>query len=257
MNILLVDDDQIIIKGLTNIIGRMAMPALNVMNASNAMDALEIMKYNVTDLLITDIDMPVMDGLSLIEEVKDKGYCTHYIILSGFDKFEFARKAIQYQVMDYLLKPIDKAELQRLIRQAYEKTHQQPLPSSTDSPLLISIPEPDPEKTPARLLEMLEYLKAHYQQNLSLDVLGRRFDLHPNYICHLFQTYLHTTFLKYLDALKLQKGLHLLLNDRNLSIQKIAVASGFLNERQFYKVFKKHTGMTPGAFRRTRVPASR
>lgn len=250
MKILIVDDDQIIIKGLINIIGRMNLKDLSLVSAGNAVDALEILKYNGIDLLITDIDMPVMNGLELIAETKGRGHCSHFIILSGFDKFEFAKKAIQFGVLDYLLKPINKTELQRLILSMHQKLHGAAAEPAELPELPIYDIEPDPERIPKSLFDIMDFMKKHYQQNLSLEQLGSKFDLHPNYICYLFQNYTNSTFLKYLDCLKLQKSVSLLLKDQNLSIEKIAVSSGFLGERQFYKVFKKYIGMTPGSFRK-------
>ncbi len=61
---------------------------------------------------------------------------------------------------------------------------------------------------------------------------------------------MNTTFLRYLDGLRLRKSAELLLGDRDIPISEAAESSGFMNERQFYKVFKKRVGMTPGAFRK-------
>jgi len=66
---------------------------------------------NLLDVLITDIKMPLMDGLKLIEWVSEKYPEVHIIVLSGFSDFEYARKALKFKVTDYLLKPIDKYEL--------------------------------------------------------------------------------------------------------------------------------------------------
>lgn len=63
MKLLLVDDDTIILKGLTNMIGKMALQNITVYTARNGADALEILKYTGADLLLTDIDMPAMNGL--------------------------------------------------------------------------------------------------------------------------------------------------------------------------------------------------
>ena len=250
MHIMSVDDDQVILKGLINIIGRMNLTNLSLVSACNAVDALEILKYNSIDLLITDIDMPIMNGSELIEETKGRGHCPHFLILSGFDKFEFAKKAIQFVVMDYLLKPINKAELQQLILSVHQKLHSESAEPFSLPSLPIYDIEPEPGSIPKSLSDIMDFMKGHFQQNLSLEQLGSKFDLHPNYICYLFQNYTSSTYLKYLDCLKLQKSVALLLESGNLSIEKIAVSSGFLGERQFYKVFKKYIGMTPGTFRK-------
>lgn len=250
MKLLIVDDDHIIIRGITNILQKMALEELEILSARNAIDALEIMQYNGIDLLVTDIEMPAMNGLDLIGETAKRGHCKRYIILSGFEKFEFARRAIQYHVIDYLLKPIDKKELTKLVQTAYDEIHKKTSSLTALSDLPIYGIEQDNSTLPRNLTDILGYLKENYLRVISLEELGAHFDLHPNYICHLFQNYLHTTFLRYLECLRLQKSVHLLLSSKELPIEQVAVASGFLSERQFYKVFKKNLNMTPGGFKR-------
>ncbi|MFA9379643.1 MAG: response regulator [Acetanaerobacterium sp.] len=255
MTILVIDDDIQIVKGITTIIRNMNLEGVEMLAASNAMDALDILKYNRADLVITDIDMPMMSGLDLVREAKEWNYCQNFIILSGYDNFEFMRKAIQYGITDYLLKPINKEELQRLVQNIHAKLwgdrDAEPIRMLNSIP---SIPiyniETDPQRLPEKLARIVQYLQLHFRQDLSLEKLGEVFHLNPNYICTLFQSHMQTTFLQYINCLRLQKGVALLLNQSDLPVEKVAVSSGFINERQFYKTFKKLVGTTPGAFRK-------
>ncbi len=249
MKLLLVDDDAMILKGLTSIIEKMGFQNITVYTARNGTDALEVLKYMGADLLLTDIDMPVMSGLELIEEVINRQYCNRFIILSGFDKFDFVRRALRFHVIDYLLKPIDKNELKRIVSSVYAEIHKIPkedLSIPQISSLKFSI---DENNIPKILKDILHYMRSNFHKNISLEQLGEEFNLHPNYICSLFQAHTKTTFLKYLDSLRLQESITILLSDKELTIEKVAISSGFMNERQFYKVFKKYTGITPGALR--------
>lgn len=82
--------------------------------ASNGKEALELMGETSVDFLITDIKMPVMDGLELIEKVQQKYPATKILILTGYKDFEYARKAIKAGVVEYLLKPVELHELEEL-----------------------------------------------------------------------------------------------------------------------------------------------
>lgn len=250
MNLLLVDDDHIIIKGITNILKKIQLEKLNIYTARNAIDALDIAKYNSIDLVVTDIDMPVMNGLELIEEIQNRRNCKRYIILSGYDKFEFARKAIQYKVIDYLLKPIDKAAFTALIQSTYNDLYETKESASRIDDLPIYSYDILLQDLPENLQSIMIYLQENCLRVISLEELGQQFHLNPNYICYLFQTYIHTTFLHYLECLRLQKSVLLLIDQEELSVERVAALSGFLSERQFYKVFKKNLLMTPGAFRK-------
>lgn len=251
MRLMIVDDDIIILKGLANIIRKMELENIEVMTAENAMDALEMLKYNGADLLITDVDMPAMTGLELIREIRHRKYCERFIVLSGYDKFEFAQQAIRYHVIDYLLKPINKAYLTKTIKDIYDDLEgysQMVVPEEITSLPIYEITA-EPEDIPESLKGVLEYIKKNANRNLSLEELSQHFEIHQNYICSLFQKHMHTTYLKYLDCLRLQSSVELLINQPKMPVEQISSATGFMNERHFYKVFKKRLGITPGALR--------
>ncbi len=77
---------------------------------ANGKEALEWVEQNPPDVLITDINMPFMDGLVLSELVLERSPRTRVLIISGYDDFEYARRALQLQVHDYIVKPITPTE---------------------------------------------------------------------------------------------------------------------------------------------------
>ena len=83
--------------------------------AADGQDALEILKHQQVDLIITDIKMPAIDGIELCSIVSGQYPGIKLVILSGYDEFDFARKAIHYNVCEYLLKPVVKNELQNIL----------------------------------------------------------------------------------------------------------------------------------------------
>lgn len=86
--------------------------------AYNGKDGLELFESQEPDIALIDIKMPFIDGLSLIEEVKKLGHDVQMIIMSGYDNFEFARKAIQLQANNYLLKPCSAEEILQAVLRA-------------------------------------------------------------------------------------------------------------------------------------------
>lgn len=110
-NVLIADDEPDICLGLCEIIDWDKL-GFNVFDtAVDGEDALEKLSKNKYDLLVTDIRMPVISGLELIKRIREKNLEIKIIILSGYSDFEFAKKAIEYSVNGYLLKPIDRDEL--------------------------------------------------------------------------------------------------------------------------------------------------
>lgn len=110
-NILIVDDEQLMRKYLANNISTIC-PYFQVTGiACDGIEAIELLKKQHYDLVITDIRMPEIDGLSLSKYIYENSTNTKVIIISGYNEFEYARTAIKYQVSDYLLKPLNDSNL--------------------------------------------------------------------------------------------------------------------------------------------------
>lgn len=120
--VFLVDDDRYVRKGLINLIDWEGSGFEVCAEADNGEDALEyIQKYN-PDLVITDIKMPVLDGLELIKHiVESKKPAPNFIIITGYSDFKYAQRAVKYNVHDFILKPVDKDEIEVTLKKVAVK----------------------------------------------------------------------------------------------------------------------------------------
>ena len=109
--VLLVDDEYMITEGLKVLIPFEKWNMQVVSTANDAETALAYIKDNPVDLVITDVNMPGMNGLQMIEQMKNSLPNAAFIILSGYQEFEYVKTALNLQVADYLVKPVDKVEL--------------------------------------------------------------------------------------------------------------------------------------------------
>jgi two-component system response regulator YesN len=116
LKVLIVDDNPSVYNGLKRIVPWEQLNAEIVGACGNGEEALELALELQPDLIITDVRMPVMDGLELCKHVHDLVPNASLIILSAFQDFSYAQTAIRYGVIDYILKPIDKPKLSELIR---------------------------------------------------------------------------------------------------------------------------------------------
>jgi two-component system response regulator YesN len=108
VKVLIVEDEIVVRNGISNFIKELGQPFDLIGTSSNGEEALKMIKSNPPHIVITDIKMPKMDGLSLVEVVK-KNYPEIIIaILSGYADFTYATKAMRYGVSDYLVKPVNK-----------------------------------------------------------------------------------------------------------------------------------------------------
>ncbi|WP_078552467.1 response regulator transcription factor [Bacillus alkalicellulosilyticus] len=113
--LLLVDDEQLIVKSLLKTIAWEELHCTVVGTARNGKEALKKYQQFAPDIVITDIRMPVMDGIELLKNIKEINPKSKAIILSGYDEFSYARDAMKYGASDYILKPIDYDELYRSV----------------------------------------------------------------------------------------------------------------------------------------------
>ena len=109
--VLLVDDEYMITEGLKVLIPFEKWKMEVVATANDAETALEYISQNPVDLVITDVNMPGMNGLDMIAQMKEILPNVAFIILSGYQEFEYVKTALNLQVADYLVKPVNKVEL--------------------------------------------------------------------------------------------------------------------------------------------------
>lgn len=119
--LLIVDDEKNIRTGLKAMIERQYPERYAVSLAADGEEALTVMRGTRIDLMITDIRMPVMDGLALIRHAAEQSPHTAIIILSGHDDFQYAKEAIKYNVKEYLLKPIVREEMYGILDRVEEE----------------------------------------------------------------------------------------------------------------------------------------
>ena len=119
--VMLVEDEELILQGIFNIIDWNALGLEVVHMAHNGQEALEMWEKEPVDIAVSDITMPVMDGLTLLRVLREKEEKVRFIILSGYDEFEYARTAIRLGVESYILKPINEEELERQLKETVEK----------------------------------------------------------------------------------------------------------------------------------------
>ncbi|KWX76129.1 hypothetical protein AMQ83_36165 [Paenibacillus riograndensis] len=113
--VLIVDDEPLILKSLQTSVDWSSMDCEVIGIAEDGEEALERMQIRMPDIVLTDIAMPGMNGIELLERMNRWSKRPEVIILSGYSDFEYARKGLQYRVFDYILKPIDPSELEACI----------------------------------------------------------------------------------------------------------------------------------------------
>ncbi|MGN1192938.1 MAG: helix-turn-helix domain-containing protein [Dorea sp.] len=237
LRVLLVDDEIMIREGFKRLFDWEAHECEVVGEAADGMEALARMDALKPDIVIMDINIPIMNGLKVIQLGRIKHPEMAFVIVSGYDDFSYCREALRLQITDYILKPVNYEEFGACIDN---------LKISLFERRITKEPEEQEERT---ITLLTRYLQEHMAEELSLSVLAEQFYLNPQYISQLFKNEIGVGFLTYLTNIRMEKAKKLLLST-SYSIAEIAEQSGYGDYRVFTKVFKKTEGITPSQYRR-------
>ncbi|GLX67233.1 response regulator transcription factor [Paenibacillus glycanilyticus] len=238
-SLLIIEDDDIIRRGIIKIVSKMDLPISSIEEASNGQEALEKIRQLVPDIIITDIMMPFLDGLKLLKQIREWGLPCRTIIISGFDEFSYAQEAIVYGVNAYLLKPVKKDKLYQSISkiiQELDKDETNRKPSVNHSQFGHDIGF------------VTRYLEEHYAEDIDLNKAASLVFMSPAYFSSLFKKTTGVSFIHYLQKIRVEESKKLLVNE-HLKIYEVAEKVGFTDEKYFFRVFKNTTGLTPNEFR--------
>ncbi|RED75723.1 response regulator transcription factor [Cohnella phaseoli] len=252
LNVMIVDDEERIRLGIEKILSRYGgeiQIAGSYANGADAMLGILGMTDGELDVLLTDIEMPNMNGLKLIEQARVAMPRLFVVILSGYNEFEYARQAIRAGVTDFLLKPLDKSELFGLLDQ-FEKTKAERSEPREKSAGTAS--EPRAEISRGLEQQVRKLLEREYNQVFDLRKLSEKVGFSPSYVSKMFRQQAGETITDYLNRLRTEKAKQFLVDHPDLKVYEVADLVGFTDNMYFQKIFKKLVGMTPKEYQRNR-----
>ena len=208
--------------------------------AADGMEALNKIEDLRPDIVIMDINIPVMTGLKVIELSRIKYPSTAFIIVSGYDDFSYCRKALQLKITDYILKPVNFEEFGSNIDRLKTAIFESEIREQAGS---------EKQETKA-IVNIIKYLEKHLSEDISLNILAEEFHFSPQYVSQLFKSEIGVNFLSYLTNMRLEKAKGLLASSSCVPIAEIAMRVGYGDYRVFTKSFKKVEGLTPSQYRR-------
>ncbi|MFM1514308.1 response regulator [Helcococcus ovis] len=249
--VLLVEDELFIRRGLTYLFNWEKVNCTIIGEAENGQIGLEMIKKLNPDIVILDINMPILGGLDMLKQVKNKNF--ESIILSGYDEFEYAKDAINQNAIAYLLKPVDYDELKNALNKAISNIKKNKdilnleieLNSKLDK---LNLDTDDVISTNSKTtLQVIEFIKKNYKKKINIDDLIRITNKGKTSILQNFKEDTNQTLTEYINIFRIKKAIKLMY-ETNYSIENISYEVGFSNYRYFSSVFKKYMDITPSEF---------
>ena len=238
-SIMIVEDEYLVRQGIASLVDYEQFGMQVIAQAENGIEAWQKFQENPADILLTDINMPQMNGLELAKLVRDQAPKCHIVFLTGYDDFDYARTAIKLGADDYLLKPFSKDDVEEMLAKVQTKL--------------------DKERKKAQIQNLVdqgqrsELEEAIHERladsELSLKSLASQLGFSPSYLSVLIKKELGLPFQDYLIQERMKKA-KLLLLTTDLKIYEIAEQVGFEDMNYFSQRFKQVVGLTPRQFKK-------
>ena len=239
IDIVICDDEVILRNGLKSWVEKSGLPLKVSGTAGNGPQALELIAKQKPFIALMDVNMPGMAGLDVIEEIQNRGIGTRFIIISGHDEFQYARRACHLGVVDYLLKPIDRGELVELLKKVLEQIRKEQLTQK------VFVEKEDTTKE-----KILGYIQDHFtEQQFSLGQLAEEFHLSQSYVTRLIKQETGSSFSELLTRMRIDRAISLLVQSPDMKLVEIAERTGFASQHYFSRVFKEKIGFSPADYR--------
>jgi two-component system response regulator YesN len=245
-HLLIVDDEVNIADGLALMFRESQLPLTRVETAYTGSQALEYCRKGPVDIVLSDIRMPGMNGLELLNSVRDNWQHVIFIFLTGYAEFDYAKRALQGHAHNYLLKPAEDEEVLAAVEKAIAAHEKEMKLVRTSVSKTLETPK---RVTDDSFLQGIQtYIAANLDKDLSLESLAGRFYVNPSYLSRIFHQQSGEQLSHYIERTKMTTAREL-LEDPRYKVYEIAVRVGYSNPNYFAKVFRKNFGLSPNEFR--------
>jgi two-component system response regulator YesN len=247
LTVYIVDDKRLIRESLVQTVRWHTLGFSVVGSSGDGIVAEEDIRRLRPDIVVTDIRMPGLDGLSLTTRIRELLPSTQVIIITGYDEFEYAQQSLRAGAVDIILKPIRNEDLEQALAKASERI------KNNDEPSMISgeLPPSFSEDHPVGILTraVILYIEKNLGSDISLAAMADMYLVTPSHLSRTFKKETGWTFLKYLTHRRIEES-RTLLADPSRRISEISETCGFRTPTRFTQLFKRIIGKTPSEYRK-------
>jgi len=241
--VVIIDDEPMIVEGLSKGLGWEKWNCQVCGTAENGQEGIEVIRNVKPNIVITDINMPGIDGLDMIAAFKSEFPQTQITILTGFREFDYAKRAIDLGVTRFLLKPSKFNELEEAVSTMVDR-----LPDMDDEEMNDEAVTEVSSANSFIVNNAINYMKEHYNEKLRLSDVADEVYVSQWHLSKLLNRVTGQNFSEIFNSIRVEKATELLRNPE-LRISDIAELVGFADLAHFSRVFKSVKKMSANEYR--------
>ena len=239
LRVMIIDDEESARKLLRASIGWEALGMEVVGEAASGIEAINVIDDFKPDIAFVDISMPFMDGIEFTQTATDRYPHLIIIIMTAIDQFEYARKCVSLPVFEYMLKPMVRAEITKVLERVRDKL--------ADARDYWEEQRIDDDAEASDEMSGTDAIKKYLEENftdskLNLAYAAQHFGFSPSYLSRKFKQDTGFNFVEYLTDLRMKKAMQLAESGKKMFVTASEV--GIPDPNYFGRCFKKHTGMS-------------
>jgi two-component system response regulator YesN len=235
LRVALIDDEQLILQGLIRVFPWAKYRCEVIGTACDGREGLRLVREKRPDILMTDIRMPNMDGLSMIAALRSEFPDMKIAVLTAFRDFDYAQRALTLGVCRFLLKPSKMDELYEAFDYMTRGAHE-------------SAGEPEAQAGSFVVRQAMMYIRRHYAEHLTLADVAEQVYVSQWHLSKLINRDLGKSFLEVVNEVRIERAKELLADPAH-RVNDVALETGFSDAAHFSRNFKKLSGKTPAEFR--------
>lgn len=233
MKVLIVEDEILERKALIHLMKTEFEQVSIVLTADNGEQAVKMAVQERPDLILMDINLPLLDGISAMKKIREQLEDCPVIMVSAYSDYEHLRGSMREHALDYLVKPYSVETFVEAVKRGLgidNKREEHSFYGKTGS-----------------VLQVKKYLETHFMDNVSLQDVAEKVNLDKSYLGRVFREECGITVMGYLKNIRIEKAKELLLCGMGAS--EVAMQTGFADPAYFAKIFKQEMGITPSRYR--------
>lgn len=243
--VVVVEDESIVRRGIIQSIDWGSVNCMVMGDAEDGEKGIELIRKIRPDIVVSDISMPGMNGIKMVETLMEEGITPKFLFLTAYNDFDFARQALRLRVCDYILKPFKDGEMEAVLARIVNNLGEENVVTDAGAEPELSLQKGDKSKY---LAEAIRYIDENYANpDISVEMVAESIGISGGHLSRLFRKETDYTMMTYLINRRM-KAAKDLLKDYSHKVYEVAEIVGYKDITYFSATFKKYVGVSPSEY---------